>query len=158
METTQTGHLHVVDSRTKKEYEVPILGNHIQAKDLAAITAPNPEDDGAPQMLTVLDNGFENTACMESEITHMCVCFPLPDPATVTDPLLLLSSDGYRGTIEYRGIPIEDLFRDNDFEDVLHLLLWSKLPTLSEKKAVRAAISAAQNPPKSVINTISAFP
>jgi len=72
METPQTGHLRIVDSRTEKEYEVPILGNHIQAKDLAAITVPNDAgDDGVPQRLTVLDNGFENTACMESEITHM---------------------------------------------------------------------------------------
>ncbi|KAK4168382.1 putative citrate synthase [Cladorrhinum sp. PSN259] len=138
MENTQTGQLRVVDSRTGTEYEIPIHDNYIRAKDLASITIPDPEDDnGTPQKLTVLDNGYENTACMESEITYI---------------------DGHRGTIEYRGIPIQDLFRDNDFEDVLHLLIWGQLPTPSEKKAIRAAISAAQMPLKSVISTISAFP
>lgn len=67
-------------------------------------------------------------------------------------------SDGQRGEVRYRGIPIQDLFQNNDFEDVLHLLLWSRLPNEAERKAVRASVNAASVPPASVVNTINAFP
>ncbi|KAK4187743.1 putative citrate synthase [Podospora australis] len=135
--TEAAHHLRVVDSRTEKPYLIPIHDNYVHAKDLGAITISSPGDDGIPQKLTILDNGFENTACMESAITHI---------------------DGYRGTVHYRGMAIEDLFRDNDFEDVLHLLVWGNLPTASQKKATRASINSALVPPKNVINTIAAFP
>lgn len=69
----------------------------------------------------------------------------------------LNGSDGLRGEVRYRGIPIQDLFHNNDFEDVLYLLLWSRLPTEAEKKEVRASVNAASIPPTSVLNTISAF-
>ncbi|KAH7325056.1 citrate synthase [Stachybotrys elegans] len=131
---SETGHLRVVDSRTEKGYLVPIYDNHINAKDLSAITILDGE---VSEKLRVLDNGFETTACMDSAITFI---------------------DGKRGQVMYRGIPIQDVFRDNDFEDVLHLLLWSRLPTKEEKLAVRAAVFAASTPPQSVINTIKAFP
>lgn len=64
-----TGHLKIVDTRTNKEYEIPTHSdNYIKAKDLSAITVPNGD---LAQKLHVLDNGFENTACMTSSITHM---------------------------------------------------------------------------------------
>lgn len=61
-------HLKVIDSRTDKEYEIPIADNYIKAKDLSAITIT---EDDLPRKLLVLDNGFESTACMDSSITHM---------------------------------------------------------------------------------------
>lgn len=145
------GHLKVVDTRTDKSYEIPIhTGNYIKAKDLSAITIT---EDELPRKLHILDNGYESTACMDSSITHMYArC--LPRHAVI----LTASSDGQRGEVRYRGVPIQDLFRDNDFEDVLHLLLWSKLPSEAERAAVRKSVNAASVPPTSVINTIAAFP
>ncbi|KAK0635972.1 citrate synthase [Bombardia bombarda] len=138
MAPTESGHhLRVVDSRTEKGYLIPIHDNFVRAKDLGAITIPDTEDQNLSQKLTILDNGYENTACMSSSVTHI---------------------DGQRGRIEYRGTPIQDLFHNNDFEDVLHLLIWSKLPSAAEKKSMLAAISAAANPPKSVMDTVAAFP
>lgn len=63
-----TGHLRVVDTRTHKEYEVPIHDNYIKAKDLSSITIT---EDDMPRKLVILDNGYESTACMDSSITHM---------------------------------------------------------------------------------------
>ncbi|KEY75028.1 hypothetical protein S7711_01365 [Stachybotrys chartarum IBT 7711] len=131
---TEPAHLRVVDSRTNKEYQVPIHDNYISAKDLSKITI---QDGDIAEKLRILDNGFEATACMSSAITFI---------------------DGQRGQVQYRGTPIQDLFHNNDFEDVLHLLLWSRLPTEAEKKATRSAVNAAAVPPKSVVNAIASFP
>ena len=67
-------------------------------------------------------------------------------------------SDGARGRIFYRGHPIEGLLDNNDYEEVLHLLIWGHLPTLDEKLALRRALSAAMDAPQSVMDTIQAFP
>lgn len=70
MASTGADCLRVVDSRTDKAYEIPIYENYIKAKDLSAITVPDGED-GISRKLSILDNGFESTACMSSTITHM---------------------------------------------------------------------------------------
>lgn len=67
-------------------------------------------------------------------------------------------SDGQRGTIHYRDFPIEDLFRDYVFEDVMHLTIWGHLPSEKEKVDVRAFIGEAAVPPQSVVDVILAFP
>lgn len=71
MPSKETGQLRIVDSRTENAYLIPIHDNFIRAKDLMAITTPDPKGSDIEQKLTVLDNGFENVACMESEITLM---------------------------------------------------------------------------------------
>lgn len=70
MAAPETGHLRVVDTRTDKEYNIPIHDNYIKAKDLSTITLPEGDGDVSRKLL-VLDNGFESTACMDSQITHM---------------------------------------------------------------------------------------
>ena len=65
---TEPAHLRVVDSRTNKEYQVPIHDNYISAKDLSKITI---QDGDIAEKLRILDNGFEATACMSSAITFM---------------------------------------------------------------------------------------
>ncbi|KAI9154930.1 Citrate synthase-like protein [Paramyrothecium foliicola] len=131
---SQAARLGVIDYRTGKEYNIPVHENYVLAKDLANITSP---DGPVPVKLRILDNGFEHTACVHSAITHI---------------------DGQHGTLRYRSIPIEDLFATHDFEDVAHLLLWSRLPSVVERMAVRKELCAAMNPPQNVRDTIAAFP
>lgn len=87
--------LLVLDSRTLKSYTIPIQDNYILGRDVGQITAPEPNDENAngsghadqssdasgnsharvqsSRQLRVLDNGFENTACMFSSITFVYV-------------------------------------------------------------------------------------
>ena len=60
--------------------------------------------------------------------------------------------------IRYRDFPIEDLFRDYVYEDVMHLVIWGQIPTLKQKEEARVFLSDAAIPPKSVVDVISAFP
>ncbi|CAH0047126.1 unnamed protein product [Clonostachys solani] len=134
LEDSNTHCLTIHDSRTGKEHTVPIHDNYILAKDLAKIEI----DDGIlKKKLTILDRGFEHTACTESEITLI---------------------DGQRGEIRYRGIPIEDLFNNNDFEEVAHLMVWGHLPSDTEKMQTRGALNAAMVAPQAVMGTIASFP
>lgn len=65
-------HLHVVDSRTSKTYDIPISDHFIMGTDLGKITCPAESQPGAPERtLGMLDPGFQHTACKESGITHM---------------------------------------------------------------------------------------
>ncbi len=59
------------------------------------------------------DPGFTSTSSCESHITYI---------------------DGENGTLLYRGYPIEDVVRQNDFMDATYLLLSGELPTPDEKK------------------------
>ena len=71
--------LLLLDSRTAKSYKVPIQDNCIQATDIGKITIDDADDDDIKlqiaRPLRILDRGFENTACMVSSITAMCVHF-----------------------------------------------------------------------------------
>nr|WP_321456926.1 citrate synthase [uncultured Cohaesibacter sp.] len=59
------------------------------------------------------DPGFTSTASCESEITYI---------------------DGEKGTLLYRGYPIEQLAEHGDFLETCYLLLYGHLPTAEEKK------------------------
>ncbi|KAI0009462.1 putative citrate synthase [Xylariaceae sp. FL0662B] len=137
-------HLQVVDSRTGKSYKIPIEGDYIRAADIGRISIPaNKADNGGrggiqiSRPLHILDNGFQHTACMESSITHI---------------------DGQLGTIRYRDFPIEGLFHEYGYEDVMHLIIWGHLPSQQQKEHVREAMGKAMSPPKSVMDVISSFP
>lgn len=78
-----------------------------------------------------------NTACMESSITLI---------------------DGKRGYIQYRDYSIEHLFNNNDYEEVVHLLIWGHIPSNEEKTRLRRAFAASAVPPPSVVNVVQAFP
>ncbi|KAH9885882.1 putative citrate synthase [Xylariomycetidae sp. FL2044] len=136
--------LEAVDSRTGKSYKIPIDGGYVRAADIAQITAPdhklvNGADSGpkVSRSLRILDHGFQHTACMESSITFI---------------------DGQRGTIQYRGFPIETLFHDYVYEDVMHLIIWGYLPTEAQKSQIRISMGKAMSPPESVVKVISSFP
>lgn len=68
-------HLHIIDSRTSREYDIPIDDGFIRAADLAAIKAPETfsvdHEDAIEQSLRIFDHGFAHTAPVESSITFM---------------------------------------------------------------------------------------
>ncbi|KAI1414018.1 putative citrate synthase [Hypoxylon sp. FL1857] len=134
-------HLEVTDSRTGKSYTIPIEGDYIRGADIARIGAPEKgaglDALRAARPLSILDNGFQHTACMESSITHI---------------------DGLLGTIRYREFPIESIFHQYVYEDVMHLIIWGSIPTQQQKDQVRQTMARAMNPPQSVKDVISSFP
>ncbi|KAF2088726.1 citrate synthase [Saccharata proteae CBS 121410] len=135
-----SGSLTVTDNRTKRSYEIPIQHNAIKATDFRRITAAGRGADPVDQVesgLRVIDKGYLNTACMESSITLI---------------------DGKRGYIQYRDYPIEYLFENHDYEEVVHLLIWGHLPIAVEKTMFRKGLAASANPPQSVVDVIKAFP
>ena len=70
------GVLHITDSRTSRDYHIPIRRNVIKAVDFQAIKGPVEDSDLADQVgngLRLFDPGFKNTAVSESTITFMYV-------------------------------------------------------------------------------------
>ncbi|KAG0646409.1 Citrate synthase [Hyphodiscus hymeniophilus] len=140
MTVEKSPHLTVLDSRTQKTYVLPITNNTVNAIDFRSIVPPsgksNPADTSEAG-LTVLDRGFLNTACIESSITYI---------------------DAPRGRIQYRDQSIDHLFENNDYEEVLHLLVFSHLPTPEEKETFRRALSEEMTKvPEVVKQVIQAF-
>jgi citrate synthase len=72
-----SGTLEIHDTRTLKNYSIPVTDNVILGSALADITAtpdgvaekPNKQD-----RLRILDPGYANTAVMESNVTYWYVC------------------------------------------------------------------------------------
>jgi citrate synthase len=102
--------LTVIDNRTGKRYEFPIMygtyptyGAAIRSADLRQIKAS--EDDFG---LLGYDPAFLNTASCKSTVTFI---------------------DGERGILRYRGYPIEDLATKGNYLEVAYLLLHGELPT-----------------------------
>jgi len=108
-----TDTLTIIDNRTKKEYELPIMygtypeyGAAIPAKDLRNIKVSD-DDFG---MLSY-DPGFTNTASCKSAVTFI---------------------DGEKGILRYRGYPIEQLAEKSTYLEVAYLSLFGELPTQDE--------------------------
>jgi citrate synthase len=102
--------LTVIDNRTGKSYEVPILqgtdptyGAAIRASDLRQIKTS--EDDFG---LMSYDPAFMNTASCQSRITFV---------------------DGEKGILRYRGYPIEELAEKSTYLETAYLILYGELPT-----------------------------
>lgn len=98
--------LLIKDSRTNKEYTVPITNDTIKAIDLRQIKV---KDDDFGMM--TYDPAFMNTASCNSKITYI---------------------DGDKGILRYRGYPIEQLAGKCTYLEVAYLLLQGELPTKSQ--------------------------
>ncbi|HKS04703.1 MAG TPA: citrate synthase [Gemmatimonadaceae bacterium] len=96
------GYLDVTDSRTGKQYKIPIVDGAIRTPDLKQIVT-DPEDFG----LMGYDPAFMNTASCRSAITFI---------------------DGDKGILRYRGYPIEQLAEKASFLEVAYLLRHGELP------------------------------
>ncbi|PSN70594.1 citrate synthase [Corynespora cassiicola Philippines] len=125
--------------RTFRFYTIPIENNSIQATSLMQIS-PLPitasKHDHINKGLVVLDPGFRNTAVGESHLTYI---------------------DGNKGTLQYRQYSIGYLYKNHDYEDVAHLLIFGHLPTSDMKASFRARITANMIPDESVINTVQSL-
>ena len=95
--------LTITDSRTGKQYEVPITRDTIRAMDLRQIKVA--EGDFG---LISYDPAFLNTASCQSRITYI---------------------DGDRGVLLYRGYPIEQLAEHSNYVETAYLILFGELPT-----------------------------
>jgi len=95
--------LLIKDSRTNKEYTVPITNDTIKAIDLRQIKV---KDDDFGMM--TYDPAFMNTASCNSKVTYI---------------------DGDKGILRYRGYPIEQLAGKCTYLEVAYLLLHGELPT-----------------------------
>src|SRR6266511_6028625 len=102
----KTETLTVIDNRTGRHYELPIIDGTVRAGDFRELKAY--EGDFG---LMVYDPGLANTAACRSAITHI---------------------DGEQSILEYRGYPIEELAERSTFLETAYLLLYGDLPTKSK--------------------------
>lgn len=105
--------LTIIDNRTGKSYEVPIIygtypeyGAAIPAKELRKIK----QSDSDFGMLAY-DPGFTTTASCRSSITFI---------------------DGENGILRYRGYPIEQLAQNSSYLEVSYLTMCGELPAPAE--------------------------
>ena len=123
--------LSAIDSRTGKEYMLPIDHDTIPATKLREIKV-NDDDFG---MLSY-DPALKNTVTCKSSI-----CF----------------IDGEKGILEYRGYPIEDTASKGTYLEICWLLLNGELPTAAELDMFQAEISAATYAPQDIQNLHDVF-
>ncbi len=105
--------LTVIDNRTNKSYEIPLMYGlyptescAIRATDLRQIKIS--EDDFG---VMTYDPAFMNTASCRSKITFI---------------------DGEKGILRYRGYPIEELAEKSTYLETAYLILYGELPTKTE--------------------------
>ena len=101
--------LTIIDNRTGREYECPLIDGNLRTADLRGIKV-NPDDFG----VMGYDPAFLNTASCRSQITLI---------------------DGERGILRYRGYPIEQLAEKCSFLEVAWLLLNGELPSNTQLNA-----------------------
>jgi len=111
---SSNGSLKITDTRTGRNYEVPIANESIRAMDLRQIKVHD-DDFG----LMTYDPAFMNTALTKSRITYI---------------------DGDRGILLYRGYPIEQLAAKCTYLEVSFLTLYGELPTKDELEKWTAQI------------------
>ncbi|WP_456393761.1 citrate synthase [Nitratifractor sp.] len=98
----------LIDNRTGKEYEYPILEG---TRGPAAVDMRSFYKESG---IFSYDPGFTSTASCRSQITFI---------------------NGEKGELRYRGIPIEELATGHSYLEVCHLLLEGELPTEDELTA-----------------------
>jgi citrate synthase len=65
---------------------------------------------------------------------------------------------GAEGKLIYRGYLVQDLAESASFEEVVHLLLYEKLPTATELTALRSRLAADMAIPEGVVKAMQTFP
>jgi citrate synthase len=140
-ECTPSETLTIVDNRSGAEYSFPIVHNSvssIQFKEIKLSPEGRYPGDQHENGLKLLDPGFQNTACMKSQI-----CFV----------------DGNAGQISYRGLSVPILYQSGrPFEHVAFLLIFGKLPTTNEAAAFNKSLAETSLPPQNVFDLIKTFP
>ncbi|KAH8804394.1 putative citrate synthase [Xylogone sp. PMI_703] len=126
------GTLLVQDSRTSKQYTIPITADTVSATDFQKITSPTGK-------LALYDPGLQNTIIKKTQVTGR-------DPVS--------------GITLFRGFLANQIWgRDADFEDHFHLLVFGKDPFPEEREKLRRRLANAMtNVPETVVKVIQAFP
>lgn len=131
--------LWVWDLRTFRPYSIKIEHNAIDAmqfRKISPLPMTAPIVDHLSAGLSVLDEGYRNTAPVKSQMTHV---------------------DGNKGTLAYRSYPVGYLFEKHDYEEVSHLLIFGTLPGSEQKRQFRARIAREMVPDPSVLRAVDAF-
>ncbi|KAL1655686.1 hypothetical protein SLS61_001708 [Didymella pomorum] len=131
--------LWVCDLRTFRPYTIKIEHNAIDAtqfRKISPLSIAAPAIEHLSAGLTILDEGYKNTAVVKSHMTHI---------------------DGNKGTLAYRSYPVGHLFRNHDYEEVSHLLMFGALPTHEQKHRFRTNLAKGMVPDPSVLRAIQAF-
>ena len=105
-ENAQADSLTVIDNRTNESYDIEITEDTARAMDFRQIKV----DEGDFGLMTY-DPGLSNTAHCRSSICYI---------------------GGEEGTLEYRGIPIDQLAEHSNYPEVAYLLIYGHLPTEDE--------------------------
>ena len=105
-ENAQADNLTVIDNRTNESYDIEITEDTARAMDFRQIKV----DEGDFGLMTY-DPGLSNTAHCRSSICYI---------------------GGEEGTLEYRGIPIDQLAEHSNYLEVAYLLIYGHLPTEDE--------------------------
>lgn len=126
------GTLKITDSRTGRDYALPISESTVPAIQLRQIRQ-DPEEFG---MLSY-DPGYTNTASCSSRIGFV---------------------DGDRGILRYRGFPIEQLAAHCSFTEVIYLLLNGALPTSGQLEAWDRELAARSLVEPAVERFLDGFP
>ena len=105
-QTAQTESLTVTDNRTGESYEMEITEGTVRAMDFRQIKVSD-DDFG----LMTHDPGLSNTSHCRSSVSYI---------------------GGAEGTLEYRGIPIEQLCEHSNYLEVAYLLIYGHLPSEDE--------------------------
>jgi citrate synthase len=97
----------LIDNASGRRYELPVLKGSTRPDviDVRKLYS----DTG----FFTFDPGYTSTGSCESAITYI---------------------DGDKGTLLYRGYPIEQLAENSDFMEVCYLLLYGDLPTAEQKR------------------------
>jgi len=105
-QATENSSLTVTDNRTGESYDIEITEGTVSAMDFRQIKVS--EDDFG---LMTHDPGLSNTSHCRSSVSFI---------------------GGEEGTLEYRGIPIDQLAENSNYLEVAYLLIYGHLPTEDE--------------------------
>src|SRR3954453_8469829 len=123
--------LTVTDSRTGKQYVLPIQDGTIRAMDLRQIKT-GPDDFG----LMAYDPAFTNTAACRSRVTFI---------------------DGDKGVLMYRGYPIEQLAEHSTYLETAYLVLFGELPDRAQLEAWTKDVGGCMMVPEGLKKTLEGF-
>ena len=105
-QATENSSLTVTDNRTGESYDIEITEGTVSAMDFRQIKVSK-DDFG----LMTHDPGLSNTSHCRSSVSYI---------------------GGEEGTLEYRGIPIDQLAENSNYLEVAYLLIYGHLPTEDE--------------------------
>jgi len=123
--------LTVTDSRTGKQYVLPIEDGTIRAMDLRQI-----KKDGEDFGLMSYDPAFTNTAACRSRVTFI---------------------DGDKGVLMYRGYPIEQLAEHSTYLETAYLVLFGELPDKAQLAAWTSDVGSHMVVPEGLKKTLEGF-